>query len=193
MRHSMGGPESRGVGAGVYEVTSSQDICPGRDGFGGIARRGSGKRGEHASRSLVRRRRGREDSATSGRCACGPSSYPHFAIKPFYSRASALRFSLRSGDAPGPPDTTPGATPAPRGERGRTPNRLRQTTRSDGHFFASRESAQRAISRSRPVFHRSSNQVGTLAWTMHESMPRRQAARCNRRIAAGVRRREARL
>ena len=140
----------------------------------------------------VRRRRARHDSATSWRCACGPARYRRLAIKRFYSQARALRNWMRSRDVLRAP-CTPRAGPGSRGLAWViAPTGLCDTARSDGQRCASVSRFHPLIPLSRHDFEGPGTLRKPVAWTMHDTLSRCQAAPRTRRIADGARRMEAR-
>jgi len=85
----------------------------------------------------VRRRRARQDYASSLRCVCRPACYRRIPIKQFYSQASALRNTARSRDARDPSAPPPRRPEPGCSARAISPTPLGRTARSHGHCSAS--------------------------------------------------------
>lgn len=107
----------------------------------------------------VRRRRARQDSATSPRCACGPARYRHIPIKQFYSQARALRNPTRSRDARAPLRPLPRGPGPGRAGRVRSPTPVRETARSRGQCSASGKPEDRLNARPRLDFRLRTNRL----------------------------------
>jgi len=127
----------------------------------------------------VRRRRARQDSATGRRCVCGPARYRRIPIKGFYSQARALRNWMRSRDASGAHSTRRAGPESSRSARGIRPTRVREPTRSDGQCSASGSRDRQVKPRSRLDLPACKAARRPVAWTMHDTLSRCQAAHRN--------------